>query len=107
MHIEPRHYIIIKDILKKYPYTFYAFGSRVKGNHKKFSDLDLCFFEDIPGNIKAHIDEEFENSDLPYKVDLVNWDSCSIDFKKLIKNDLTCVQSGLKNIDIENLLNNI
>lgn len=36
MHIEPRHYIIIKEILKKYPYTFYAFGSRVKGGYKIF-----------------------------------------------------------------------
>ena len=104
MNIEPKHYKIIQEILNKYPYTFYAFGSRVKGGTKKFSDLDLCFFEKIPDNVQVHIEEDFEESDLPYKVDLVNWNSCSIDFKKLIKNDLICIQTGLKKIDIEKLL---
>jgi len=94
MNIEPKHYKIIKEILNKYPYTFYAFGSRAKGNPKKLSDLDLCFFENIPWNVQAHIEEDFELSDLPYKVDLVNWNSCDADFKKLIKNDLICIQHG-------------
>lgn len=94
MHIEPRHLSIVLDILKKYPFTFYAFGSRVKGNPRKFSDLDLCFIEKIPGNTLSHIDEDFENSDLPYKVDVMNWNSCEESFKHLIRNDLFLIQLG-------------
>ena len=94
MFMDDRHLVIVKDILKKYPYTFYAFGSRVRGTEKKLSDLDLCFIEDIPGNIRSHIDEDFENSDLPYKVDVVDWYACDENFKSLIRNDLTVIQIG-------------
>lgn len=89
---EERHQKIIKDILAKYPYSFYAFGSRVKGNPRKLSDLDLCFFDNIPWNVRAHIDEDFEESDLPFTVDVVDGNLCDDNFKKLIKKDLVCVQ---------------
>ena len=56
-------------------------GSRVKGNPKKFSDIDLCFIEKIPGNVQSHIDEDFEESDLPYKVDVMDWHACDEAFK--------------------------
>ena len=92
--IEPRHWEIVKTILKKYPYTFYAFGSRTKSNPKRFSDLDLCFVDNIPWNIRAHIEEDFDDSNLPYKVDLVDWNRCDENFQKLIKTDLTLVQKG-------------
>ena len=39
---------ILEQILSKYPYEFYAYGSRVKGTARKYSDLDLCFQEEIP-----------------------------------------------------------
>jgi uncharacterized protein len=48
LQIENKHREIIHNILKKYPYKFYAYGSRVKGTARKYSDLDLCFQEDIP-----------------------------------------------------------
>lgn len=85
--MEPRHWQIVQKILSKYPYSFYAFGSRVKGNPKTLSDLDLCFFDSIPVNTLAHLDEDFEESDLPYKVDIVDWNKCSESFKNAIKND--------------------
>jgi len=86
--MEPRHLKIVKDILSDYPYTFYAFGSRARGNPKFLSDLDLCFFESIPSSILFRIEESFEESDLPYKVDLVDWNKCSEEFKNMIKKDL-------------------
>lgn len=88
LHIEPHHLEIVIGILKKYPYTFYAFGSRAKGNPKKLSDLDLCYFDEIPLNTLSHLEEDFEQSDLPYKVDIVNWNSCSAEFQTLIKNEM-------------------
>jgi predicted nucleotidyltransferase len=92
--MEPRHYKIVKDILSKYSYTFYAFGSRVHGNPKPLSDLDICFFENIPWNIRSHIDEDFEESDLPYKIDVVDWNTCSDEFRAQIKPDLVRIQGN-------------
>jgi len=90
--MEKKHWKIVQSILSQYPYTFYAFGSRVKGTEKRFSELDLCFMEPIPGNVQAHIDEDFEESDLPFKVDIMNWNLIAPDFKKLIKKDLILIQ---------------
>ncbi len=88
LSIEQRHLRLVQDILNKYPYTFYAFGSRVKGNSKRGSDLDICFYEEIPLNVLSHLDEDFEESDLPFKVDIVNALTCNEDFRQLIQNDL-------------------
>ena len=71
IQLENKHREIIQQILTKYPYRFFAYGSRVKGKAEKYSDLDLCYQEEIPLNILSHISEDFEESDLPFKVDLV------------------------------------
>jgi predicted nucleotidyltransferase len=90
--LEDRHLKIIQEILSKYPYTFYAFGSRARGNPKQFSDLDLCFVQEIPLKTQIAIESDFEESDLPYKVDLVNWNTMNDDFKKIIEKDLVLLQ---------------
>ncbi|HXF29560.1 MAG TPA: nucleotidyltransferase domain-containing protein [Chlamydiales bacterium] len=89
IHVEAKHLKVIRDILSKHAYTFYAFGSRVKGTHKPFSDLDLCSMEDIPDLTKSYLDEAFEKSDLPFMVDIIQWNKISDEFRALIKNDLT------------------
>ena len=61
---------ILAQILNKYPYSFYAYGSRVKGTAKKYSDLDLCYRDDIPDEVIYHVKEELEESDLPFIVEL-------------------------------------
>jgi predicted nucleotidyltransferase len=91
LHLEKRHLAIIKSILSKYPYPFYAFGSRVKGNCHPLSDLDLCFMEPIPPNIISHLEEDFEESDLPYRVDIVNWQTCSQEFRSAIEKTLQII----------------
>lgn len=79
---------LIKSILAKYPYKFYAFGSRVKGKQKKYSDLDLCYKDEIPDSVITRIYEAFELSNLPFKVELLNWHRCDADFQKSIEGDL-------------------
>lgn len=90
--MEERHWKAVLDILSRYPYAFYAYGSRVKGSARRFSDLDLCFMDPIPGNIQAHIDEDFEESDLPFKVDILDWNLMDAHFQDMIKKDLVLVQ---------------
>jgi predicted nucleotidyltransferase len=94
LSMEDRHWKIVADILAKYPYTFYAFGSRAKGNPQRFSDLDLCYCEDIPVRELACLKDDFEESNLPYKVDLVNWKNCNDTFRSLILKDLVLIQGA-------------
>ena len=94
IYMESRHLEIVKSILQKYPYTFYAFGSRAKGTEKRLSDLDICFVDEIPGNILSHIREDFEESNLPFTVDLVNLNTCDEKFRLHIEPDLVLLQKG-------------
>ncbi len=86
--MKPEHWLIVQKILKKYPYAFYAFGSRAKGTAKTLSDLDLTSKDPIPWHIAMEIAGDFEDSDLPFTVDFLDWDLCSEDFKKRISPDL-------------------
>lgn len=89
--IETQDYQILQGILSKYPYKFYAYGSRAKGTARKFSDLDLCYLEDIPDEVIFQIKEELEESNLPFVVELVNWKQMPPKFQELIRNDLKAI----------------
>lgn len=84
INLEQKHLAIVTGILKKYDYAFFVFGSRITEKTKKFSDLDLLYFDDIPSSIILKIEEAFEESDLPFKVDLVNYHKCDKDFQNII-----------------------
>ncbi len=85
IHTEKKYQNIIQNILKKYPYTFYAFGSRVKGYARQWSDLDLCYQENIPTDTIAQIQEDFEISDLPFRVDIIDYHTCQKSFQDNIQ----------------------
>jgi len=82
---------ILELILSKYPYKFYAYGSRVKGTARKYSDLDLCYKGDIPSYLLIEIKKDFEESNLPFIVELVNWKNMRPTFQKMIKKDLVLI----------------
>lgn len=88
IHIEPGDLAILQKILSKFNYTFYAYGSRVKGTHRKFSDLDLCIREPISDLDMFYLKEAFTESDLPFKVDVRRWNDMSKDFQAIIQGDL-------------------
>jgi len=73
----------------------WAFGSRVNGNPKPFSDLDLALIDRqaIPLGTRANLAEAFSESDLPWKVDLVDWHSISPEFQKIIETHFEVVQT--------------
>lgn len=96
INIESRHRKILESILGKYDYSFFLFGSRITAKAKKFSDIDLLYFEDIPNEIILKLSEEFEESDLPYLVDLVDYNKCDDDFKKIIGHNYVCLQPSTK-----------
>lgn len=53
----------------------WAFGSRVSGGAKQFSDLDLAVVSTAPLPVRrlAVLANAFAESDLPIKVDVVDW----------------------------------
>ena len=87
--IEEHHLNIIRGIVRKYSYIFYVYGSRAKKKARKNSDLDLCYKEKIPGKVISDIKDLFEESDIPFRVDLVYWNDMPEGFQKLIEKDLT------------------
>ena len=84
--------IIIKNILREYKneYSFYYYGSRVKGNFEKTSDLDILIMgkNEMPLNILSEIKDKFDNSLLPYVVNFSDFHSINPKFYELIKDDL-------------------
>jgi predicted nucleotidyltransferase len=79
---------IILDIIKTHASDceVRAFGSRYKWTAKDYSDLDLVFIgkEKLGINRTAELRETFEESDLPYRVDVLDWKSISENFKNVI-----------------------
>jgi predicted nucleotidyltransferase len=79
---------IVLDILRaQLPgVDVWAFGSRVAGTPKPWSDLDLALISDGPIGISrmASLRDAFSESDLPWKVDLVDWSVTTPEFRELI-----------------------
>lgn len=94
LYIEPRHLDMMLKIIGLYDYSFFAFGSRVTGKNKKFSDIDLFYFEEIPNKVILELEEYFEESDIPFKIDLVNFHKCDSDFQKIILENYICMQKS-------------
>jgi type I restriction enzyme, S subunit len=79
--LTPRDEETIKHILKKHPAItrVYIFGSRAKGNYKKGSDVDLAVLdENISPEDILRIKSEFDESDLPYNVDVIHYPSIKL-----------------------------
>jgi predicted nucleotidyltransferase len=65
----------------------WAFGSRVHGHRlKPFSDLDLVLITDHPLKLSHYgmIKEAFSESELPIRVDVVDWSVLSDSWKEMI-----------------------
>jgi predicted nucleotidyltransferase len=72
----------------------WAFGSRVQKTAREYSDLDLVVLGETPLTLaeKADLHEAFDESDLPFKVDIVDWATTNENFKKIIRKKYVVVQ---------------
>ncbi|MCP5463877.1 MAG: nucleotidyltransferase domain-containing protein [Deltaproteobacteria bacterium] len=91
IHLEEKHLAIVRSILSKHldaAVEVLIFGSRVTGKHKPFSDLDLCLKGQTALDLKtiASLNDDFEDSDLPIRIDLVDWNNITPEFQKIISN---------------------
>ncbi len=92
-------WLIIRNILRAHvpDCTVWVFGSRATGRTKPYSDLDLAVSgEKLLGmDLIGQLAESFAESDLPYKVDIVDWTTASENFRKTIERDRVVVQTGI------------
>jgi type I restriction enzyme S subunit len=103
--IRPDHWAIVRDILKKHVphHEVWAFGSRATWQAKPYSDLDLAIITEQPLSlaVSAELADAFSESDLPWKVDVVDWATTSESFREIIERDKVVVQKGIKSLGME------
>jgi len=85
------HLALLEDLVVKPLQAIQAciwiFGSRARGDHKKFSDVDILFQvpkADIPSGLIFDIKSRVEDSRLPFKVDLVHVDDIAGSYRASI-----------------------
>lgn len=79
---------IVRDILARHlpGSDVRVFGSRATGTAKPHSDLDLVIMGDAPLPVTKMriLRDAFEDSDLPFQVDLVEWAGTNEEFREII-----------------------
>lgn len=87
--ITPEQWKIVSAILQKHvpDNEVWAFGSRATHTEKPYSDLDLAIISDTGLSLSqlAAIEHDFSESDLPFKVDVVDSAAISPAFREMIE----------------------
>ena len=90
LDILPEHLKIVKTILSNFvpDCEVRAFGSRCTGTARKYSDLDLCVCgnEKLDWKLLANLKDAMMESELPFRVDLLDYHTVSEHFRKTIEN---------------------
>ena len=95
--LTPSQHKEVMALLKRYlPDTeVWAYGSRVKFTAKPSSDLDMIIFASKEQNqAVVNLREAFEESYLPFRVDLFVWDEAPEQFRRNIKEARVVVQEA-------------
>ena len=98
LYLSVRHETILREILRSTApdCDVWAFGSRAHGRGlKPFSDLDLAVRGggNAPGHRCAALRCAFEDSNLPFRVDVVEWAWLDETFRELIQREHVVVQT--------------
>ena len=72
----------------------WAFGSRVRGTAKKHSDLDLVVVgkQKIAQKTYYQLQEAFQESELPIRVDILDWHRITSEFQQNIKKQYAVIK---------------
>jgi predicted nucleotidyltransferase len=95
VYLKPEHINALRRILRAHlhhiPLTVFVFGSRTGPTYRPDSDLELLLDSeiDIPLSTLAELKEAFEESDLPFRVDVVLRSTMRPAFYQHICKDLT------------------
>jgi len=92
--IDSKTTLILKQIVNKYLpsdlYEVFIFGSRATDKNRRFSDIDLGIKGPKSLTPKEYIliKGELDDSDIPYRIDLVDFTKVSDNFKQATKNNI-------------------
>jgi len=96
--LSPAQLGIVLDILARLApgREVWAFGSRARGTAKTYSDLDLAIVAAEPLTLSelAALAEAFQESALPFKVDVVDWASTAEGFRRVIEAERVVLAEG-------------
>ena len=105
--LNPNHLGTVKAILAEHvpECEVWAFGSRATWTAKDYSDLDLAVVGEGPLDWRTlgRLKESFEESDLPMRVDVLDWYGISESFREVIERDYVAVQEGSKDRRVDAL----
>ena len=73
-----------------------VFGSRINGTAKNYSDLDLVVVgpAELDDDTLRRLREAFEESDLPFRVDVLDWRAVSPSFRTVIERGYELIQKA-------------
>lgn len=98
LDLNQRDWSEVRRILTQYvpEYEVWAFGSRASGTAKTYSDLDIVILTEhpLPLGRMATIKDAFDESDLPIRVDVVDWAATGASFREIIRLSYVVIQEG-------------
>jgi len=105
--LRPDHWAIVRSALRRHvpDREVLAFGSRATWTAKDYSDLDLAVMGEEPLSLRtaSALDETLGDSDLPFKVDVVDWARTDDGFREIIRRDGVAVQERPKFSDLSHV----
>ena len=97
IELRPDLLALVTQILARHvsQYEVRVFGSRVSGMVKQHSDLDLIIMSErpLPTRTMALLKTEFEESNLPIRVDVLDWATLTEPFQRVIENQYEVIQT--------------
>jgi predicted nucleotidyltransferase len=100
--LQPEQLQLVREILHAHVpgREIRAFGSRVLGTAKPTSDLDVCIMGErrVPPAVIERLRSAFSESNLPMKVDLVEWAGLSDGFRAIVERSSTVIQKPRSDI---------
>ena len=90
--IQPGHLEIVNKIFSDIlpACEVFVFGSRAEESAKEHSDLDLLIKGNrvLDNSVMRNLKTAFEESDLPFRVDIVDWATTQETFRKMIQKQM-------------------
>ena len=94
--LRPDHWAIVRNALRRHvpDREVLAFGSRATWTAKDYSDLDLAVMGEEPLSLRtaSALEEALGDSDLPFKVDVVDWAKIDDAFREIIRRNGVVLQ---------------
>jgi uncharacterized protein len=87
--LKPHELEVMRNILNRFvpDAEIIVFGSRIHGTAKPWSDLDLAIKSKsaLDWKLFAEIKETFQESELPFRVDVLDWNEIADAFRRAIE----------------------